>query len=327
MFLFRDSNYNKFGDYNQSAVPAKRPQPEMNGHQSEPTMPRIQQNIKESIPEQYLSFDTEFSVKSVPLNSKKSVAICRWMSPYQFYAYARNENHPIEAMYKKLKEFYSNKPPCPKFLKEGSNVIAYNRTEKTYFRAKIIATNAHLHKYKVVSVDHGFVITITDQEVWEVEKRFAELPKLSSLCSLQGVISNVEHTEASKTLRFMLNLENDVTCEYLKYDDKLDMYFVNLMSNRKSVIDEMVGKGLWSKIGQNVDFNFLDLQQIRATILSVNSMSNFKIKIEGLDVPLMASYNDFKFVKANPNKTAEFKEYYENKSFVLNVDKVTVDKM
>ncbi|KAL5285683.1 TDRD6 family protein [Megaselia abdita] len=303
-----------------------------NGHQSynqnrslmAEEIPTI--TIEDSIVEEYVSFDTPFPVQPVPSNSKQTVSICWWYSPFQFYTFDKNTNQLLATLTKQLKEFYSQKKPIAKFLKVGSFVIATD-SKRQFYRAKIIATNPMMKKYKVYLVDHGINLTITDQDVFEVEKRFTMLPKMVNLCSLQGIISNIDHDKAVKDLTPLLNHERNIVCEFLSFDDQRELHFVNLLTEGKHVIDEMCRIKSWSRIGSNIDFNFLSLQQIRGTIVSVSDMLHFKIKIEGFDFPLMCSYDDIKFVKANPDKAEHFKEYYENKSFVLNVATVTSDKV
>lgn len=281
----------------------------------------------ESMVEEYVSFETPFTVQPVPINSQHSISISWWFSPFQFYTFFKHDKQQLAILTKEMQQFYRNKKPVAKFLQKGSYVIALSTREKKYYRAKIIDTNAMLKKYKVYLVDIGFTITIAHNEVFEVEKRFTELPHLVNLCSLQGIISNKEHSKALEDLHPFMNLQKNVVCEFLRYDEKNELYIVNLTSNGQSVIEEMSRIGSWSIIGNNVDVNFLKLQQIRATVVQINSMLEFKIRIEGFDFPLMCSYDDFKYARANPGKEQEFKEYYENKSFVMNVTHVTADEV
>lgn len=283
--------------------------------------------IEDSTIDEYVSFETPFPMPQVPLNSQQSISVNWWFSPFQFYVFDLRGRQQLDFLAAELKEFYRDKQPVGNFLKKENYVIALQRKDKTFYRAKIVDTNAKLKKYKVYLVDSGKTITISAEDVFQVEKSFTALPRLVMLCSLQGIIPNKPHNRITSELSPFMGPDRNIVCDFLRYDDKNQQYIVNLLSDGRSVIEEMDRIGAWSIVGNNIDISFLNLQQIRATILSVDSMLEFKIKIEGFDFPLMCSYDDLTYAKANPDKVGEFRDYYENKSFVVNVSNVTADKV
>jgi len=74
--------------------------------------------------------------------------------------------------------------------------------------------------------------------------------------------------------------------------------------------------------------NLLAGQQIRGKFTSIRDMTSFKVQFDyGNNVNFLCTYDDAKFVKSNPNLARRFKEFYEGKSFALNVKNVCENNM
>ncbi|XP_055837554.1 maternal protein tudor [Episyrphus balteatus] len=275
--------------------------------------------------EEYVPVDKEFVRQPIDVPAREEVIICWWISPHQFYTHLKSKTQEFEKLMKNIQEHYRNKPIKQIPLKVGANVIARYRKDNILYRARVIACNQMLRKYKVIFVDFGNQSTVGDQDIFQVEKRFSDFPQMAYLCCFDNIVCNYENTQIIECMEQYLPVGAGLQCEYLEREE--DMYYVNINVNGVSLKHSIVKDGLLAEISPDIRLELLSGQQIRAKITSINSMLNFKIQIEGCDVNLLSSYDDVRFVKSNPDTARKFKEFYEGKSCVLNISHLTDDKV
>ncbi|XP_055915745.1 maternal protein tudor [Eupeodes corollae] len=275
--------------------------------------------------EEYVPIDKEFIRQNIDVPAREEVIICWWISPHQFYTHLKSRTQEFEKLMKKIQEHYRNKPSRQIPLKVGANVIARYRKDNILYRARVIACNQMLRKYKVIFVDFGNQSTVGDQDIFQVEKRFSDFPQMAYPCCFDNIVCNYESSHIIQCMEKYLPIGAGLHCEYLDRED--DMYYVNINVNGVSLKNSLVKDGLLSEISPDIRLELLPGQQIRAKITSINTMLNFKIQIEGCDVDLLCSYDDVRFVKSNPITAQKFKDFYEGKSCVLNISHLTDDKV
>lgn len=275
--------------------------------------------------EEYVPLDKDFPKQNIDVPAREDVIICWWISPHQFFTHLKCRTHEFEKLMQNIQEHYRGKQSRPIQLKVGANVIARYRQDNILYRARVIACNQMLRKYKVFFVDFGNQSTVGDQDLFQVEKRFSGFPAMAYSCCFDNIVCNYDSAHIIECMERYLPVGAGLTCEYLEREE--DMYYVNVNVNGVSLKSCLLKDGLLSDLSSDISLELLPGQQIRAKITSVNSMLNFKIKIEGCDVNLLCSYDDVRFVKSNSDIAQKFKDFYEGKSCVLNISHLTDDKV
>ncbi|XP_011177865.2 maternal protein tudor [Zeugodacus cucurbitae] len=285
------------------------------------------QNVSTPLPDEYVPLNQAFPVQHLDTPTREEVIICWWISPHQFYTHLKSRLPEFERFMREIQLFYKKKSLQQLQLKVGSYVIARYRKENLLYRARILACNQMLRKYKVQFVDIGNQYTVTSEDIWQVEKRFATLPVMAHLCSFSGIVSNYDHLYIIDRMEKYLPAGATLNCEYIEREQ--EMYYVNVKLNGVSLKETLKSEGIITEVAPELRLNLLAGQQIRVKITYVKDMLNFKIQVEGLpeNVQLLSSYDDVRYVKSNPDVAVKFKQYYEGKSCVVNIKDVNDNKV
>ncbi|XP_017476597.1 PREDICTED: maternal protein tudor isoform X1 [Rhagoletis zephyria] len=283
--------------------------------------------LSTQLPEEYVPLNQPFPVQHLDTPSREEVSICWWISPHQFYTHLKSRLPEFERLMRDMQQFYKKKSLQQLQLKVGSFVIARYRKENLLYRARILACNQMLRKYKVHFVDFGNQYTVTSEDIWQVERRFSTFPVMAHLCSFSGIVSNYDHLYIIDRMEKYLPAGATLNCEYIERE--LDMYYVNVKLNGVSLKDTLKSEGIITEVAPDLRISLLAGQQIRVKITYVKDMLNFKIHVEGLpdDVQLLSSYDDVRYVKSNPDVAFKFKQFYEGKSWVVNIKDVNDNKV
>nr|XP_036225781.1 maternal protein tudor isoform X2 [Bactrocera oleae] len=279
------------------------------------------------LPDEYVPLNQAFPVQHLDTPTREEVIICWWISPHQFYTHLKSRLPEFERFMREIQLFYKQKSLQQLQLKIGSYVIARYRKENLLYRARILACNQMLRKYKVQFVDIGNQYTVTSEDIWQVEKRFATLPVMAHLCSFSGIVSNYDHLYIIDRMEKYLPAGATLNCEYIEREQ--EMYYVNVKLNGVSLKETLKSEGIITEVAPELRLNLLAGQQIRVKITYVKDMLNFKLQLEGLPehVQLLSSYDDLRYVKSNPDVAVRFKQFYEGKSCVVNIKDVNDNKV
>lgn len=147
---------------------------------------------------------------------------------------------------REIQLFYKQKSLQQLQLKIGSYVIARYRKENLLYRARILACNQMLRKYKVQFVDIGNQYTVTSEDIWQVEKRFATLPVMAHLCSFSGIVSNYDHLYIIDRMEKYLPAGATLNCEYIEREQ--EMYYVNVKLNGVSLKETLKSEGIITEV-------------------------------------------------------------------------------
>ncbi|XP_054737133.1 maternal protein tudor [Anastrepha obliqua] len=279
------------------------------------------------LPEEYMPLNQAFPVQHLDTPSREEVIICWWISPHQFYTHLKSRLPEFERLMRDIQLFYKKKSLQQLQLKVGSYVIARYRKENLLYRARILACNQMLRKYKVHFVDFGNQYTVTSEDIWQVEKRFATLPVMAHLCSFSGIVSNYDHLYIIDRMEKYLPAGATLSCEYIEREE--EMYYVNVKLNGVSLKETLKKEGIITEVAPELRLSLLAGQQIRVKISFVKDMLNFKIHVNGMrdEVQLLCCYDDVRYVKSNPDVAVKFKQFYEGKSCVVNIKDVNDNKV
>ncbi|XP_073845267.1 tudor domain containing protein [Musca autumnalis] len=281
----------------------------------------------------FVPLNKAFPVKPLETPCREEVIISWWISPHQFYTQLKSRSVEFERFMKEIHQFYSKLPLQQLQLRVGSYVMARQRKDNIIYRARILACNQMLRKYKVLFVDFGNMYTVTSEDIWPVEKKFSDFPIMSYLCGFDGIVSNYDHLYIIDRMDRYLPQGVTLQCEYIEKSTQNDLYFVNVMVNKVSLKETLKNEKLITYICPELHLDLLAGQQVRAKISSIKDMLNFKIELPfyGCDnikhIEVLCSYDDVRFVKSNQDVAKKFKQFYAGKSCVLNVKDVNDNKV
>ncbi|KAM8718642.1 hypothetical protein ACLKA7_001366 [Drosophila subpalustris] len=256
--------------------------------------------------EKYVALEKAFVLQDIKTPSKEAASLSWWVSPFQFYVVPKS----LSAKYDNLllcemRQFYRQRPHQPLQLKVNSSVVVRQRKDNSILRGTVVACNHMLRKYRIFCVDTGNLLTVTSEDVWQVEQRFAEPPCLAQRCSFDNVVTNCDH------LYIVDRMEKFVPA---------NMYIVKMLVNGASLRDTLISAQFLTEVAEQVRVSLLAGQQVRGKFTSIRDMTNFKIQLESCsDVNFLCSYDDAKFFKSNKDLAKPFKEHYEGKSYALNI--------
>ncbi|KAH8400893.1 hypothetical protein KR009_001677 [Drosophila setifemur] len=283
-------------------------------------------------PEKYVSLDKPYTLQEMKTPGKEAASLSWWVSPFQFYVVLKSAATKYENVLREMRQFYRQKQHQPLQLKNGSTVVVRQRKDHAILRATVIACNHMMRKYRVFCVDTGSMITVTSEDVWQLEQRFAEPPCLAHRCSFHSVVTNYDPLYIVDRMEKFVPVNAKVECDFL-FKAKISpnsnnhnagcSYTVNMFVNGESLRSTLVKAEFLTEVAPEVRVSLLAGQQIRGKFTSIRDMMSFKVQLDYCNnVNFLCSYDDTKFVKSNPDLARRFKEFYEGKSFAFNVKNV-----
>ncbi|KAH8371983.1 hypothetical protein KR093_009569 [Drosophila rubida] len=276
-------------------------------------------------PEKYVPLDKAFAMHDIKTPAKEAASLSWWVSPFQFYVVPKSLASKYDNLLREMRQFYRQKPHQPLQLKVNSSVVVRQRKDNAILRGTVIACNHMLRKYRIFCVDTGNVLTVTSEDVWQVEQRFAEPPCLALRCSFDNVVTNYDHLYIVDRMEKFVPANAKVECEFSAKQqlNNNSTYIVKMLVNGVSLRDTLINAQFLTEVAEQVRVSLLAGQQVRGKFTSIRDMTNFKIQLESYrDVNFLCSYDDAKFVKSNKDLAKPFKEHYEGKSYALNIKHV-----
>jgi Tudor domain len=169
-----------------------------------------------------MPFNTKL-VKTIPkFHIQTQVKISCWYSPHEFYVQMENRIKDYEQMMRRLQIVYSksilstsNDQPVT-----GNFVVAINRKDNLWYRAKLTDHNPELKKYKLEFVDVGNRQISCEEEVYPIVEEFTNLPIMAIKISLENIVSCCDWTDLSNNLSRYITPQKSVICEFLKEENE-----------------------------------------------------------------------------------------------------------
>nr|CAA44286.1 tudor protein [Drosophila melanogaster] len=289
------------------------------------------ESVAAAKPEKYVSLDKPYALQEMKTPSKEAASLSWWLSPFQFYIVPKSVSAKYDNIMRDMREFYRQKQHQPLQLKVGSTVVVRQRKDNAILRATVTACNHMMRKYRVFCVDTGSLITVTSEDIWQLEQRFADPPCMAHRCSFHSVVTNYDPLYIVDRMETFVPVNAKVDCEFVSKEKSNQgsntsstcSYTVNIFVNGASLRDMLVKAEFLTEVAPEIRVNLLAGQQIRGKFTSIRDMTSFKVQFDyGNNVNFLCTYDDAKFVKSNPNLARRFKEFYEGKSFALNVKNV-----
>ncbi|XP_017015661.2 protein tudor [Drosophila takahashii] len=284
------------------------------------------ESVSATKPEKYIPLDKPYVLQDMKTPGKEAASLSWWVSPFQFYVVPKSASAKYDNVLRDMRLFYRQKQHQPLQLKVGSTVVVRQRKDNAILRATVTACNHMMRKYRVFCVDTGSLITVTSEDVWQLEQRFAEPPCMAHRCSFHSVVTNYDPLYIVDRMEKFVPVNAKVECEFLskeKSNNSSCSYTVNMFVNGASLRDTLVKAEFLTEVAPEIRVNLLAGQQIRGKFTNIRDMTNFKVQLDYCkNVNFLCSYDDAKFVKSNPDLARRFKEFYEGKSFAFNVKNV-----
>jgi Tudor domain len=164
------------------------------------------------------------------------VKILYWNSPHEFCVQADGDSFKdYENMMRQIQTTYnkgtiwSNKQAAI-----GDYVVARNRKDTFWYRAKITGYQPQLKKYKLEFVDVGNCQITAEEDVHAIEEEFTKLPIMAIKVSLENIVSCTDNANLTSNLNRYINQQSLITCEFLRPVDD-DRFFVNVQIGDKDL--------------------------------------------------------------------------------------------
>lgn len=123
-------------------------------------------------------------------------------------------------------------------------MIAIFSEDRTLYRAEIVNTDAQKDAYVVQYIDFGNCAIVNVQNIYTVEKKFMQLPKLAIQCSLRNIVSNNNSTWSNTDNNALDNCFNSDKYKCIFHDFSDNRYTISLIHNEQDVGNMLVNKNL-----------------------------------------------------------------------------------
>lgn len=195
-----------------------------------------------------MPLDKPFAVQEIKTPSKEAASLSWWVSPFQFYVVPKSLATKYEAKLREMRQFYRQKQHQPLQLKVNSSVVVRQRKDNAILRGTVIACNHMLRKYRIFCVDTGSTLTVTSEDVWQVEQRFAEPPCLAQRCSFDRIVTNYDHLYIVDRMEKFVPANAKVECEFSSKqqqnnnnnNNNTNTYIVKMLVNGASLRDTLI---------------------------------------------------------------------------------------
>jgi Tudor domain len=179
-------------------------------------------------------------MKTVPqLQSKTQVKIMFWNSPHEFFIQTEDGFKDYENLMRHIQTVYNKSPPKKDNQPAiGDYVVAKNRKDNFWYRAKITAYNPLLKKYKLEFVDVGNCQITDEGDIHPIEGEFTKLPAKAIKLSLENIISCGDNETLTSNLNRYINPQNSIICEILRSEN--NRFFATVQIDDKDLKTSLI---------------------------------------------------------------------------------------
>lgn len=193
--------------------------------------------------------------------TKEAASLSWWVSPFQFYVVPKSLATKYESLLRELRQFYRQKPHQPLQLKVGSSVVVRQRKDNAILRGTVVACNHMLRKYRIFCVDAGNLLTVTSEDVWQLEQRFADVPCLAQRCSFDKIVTNYDHLYIVDRMEKYVPANAKVECEFRSKqpsqqqhqnnnNNSWGTYIVKMLVNGASLRDTLINAQFLTEVAE-----------------------------------------------------------------------------
>lgn len=125
----------------------------------------------------------------------------------------------------------------------GTAAIAIFSEDGALYRAEVVNINAQ-KGYTVQYIDFGNCATVNQRNVYLVEKRFMQLPRLAVQCSLKDIVAINDSNWSNMDNNALDNCFNADKYECIFHNFEDNSYTISLIHNGQDVGDMLVQRNL-----------------------------------------------------------------------------------
>ncbi|XP_011690886.1 PREDICTED: maternal protein tudor isoform X2 [Wasmannia auropunctata] len=244
----------------------------------------------------YASPDFKWQTILFESESKHNIVVTWFINPNKLYCQLLSKEAEFKAMMSEIQKTYAGRKPVTYKLEIGSAVIAIFSEDKALYRAEVISIDTRKDAYRIQYIDFGNCATVHRHNIYPVEKKFMQLPKLAVQCSLKDISNSNWLKVDNNALDSYFNADK-YECIFHSFKD--DQYIISLNNNGQDVGDMLVQQNLAittavettgatetsnveeKKVGEveRVDISLLSGQTLKMRISSVESTVKFYIQL------------------------------------------------
>ncbi|XP_014478410.1 PREDICTED: maternal protein tudor-like isoform X3 [Dinoponera quadriceps] len=194
-------------------------------------------------PPDYAPFNLKWETALYEPESKHDVIITWFINPNKFYCQTLTEE--FKKMMNEIQKSYAGREPIKHKLEVGSPVIAIFSEDRALYRAEVVNNNNTHKGYIVQYIDFGNCATVNQNNIYPVEKKFMQLPRLAAQCTLKDIVPSSKNLNWSEVDNDALdNCFNGDKYECTFHNLNGDQYTISLRHNGRDVGDILVQKNL-----------------------------------------------------------------------------------
>ncbi|XP_070160956.1 protein tudor isoform X1 [Polyergus mexicanus] len=192
----------------------------------------------------YAPIDSKWETTLYEPESKYDAIVTWFINPNKFYCQLLTKEAEFKTMMSEIQKIYAGREPIIHKLQVGSAIIAIFSEDRALYRAEVVNTSVQKDAYIVQYIDFGNCAIVNLCNIYPVEKKFMQLPKLAVQCSLKDIVPN-NNLDWSKTNNNALdNCFNADKYKCILHDVSNNQYTISLIHNRQDVGDMLVQKNL-----------------------------------------------------------------------------------
>ncbi|KAL0117558.1 hypothetical protein PUN28_010395 [Cardiocondyla obscurior] len=231
--------------------------------------------------------------------TKQDVVVTWFINPNKLYCQLLSEETKFKTMMSEIQKTYADRKPVTYKPQVGSAVVAIFSEDKALYRAEVMSIETRKDAYVVQYVDFGNCAVVNQRNIYPVEEKFTQLPKLAVQCSLKNIVPSDNKSNWSEVDNNALdNCFNADKYECIFHNFANDQYIISLNRNGQDVSTMLVQQNLAvfttetliqtnehdTKVKElndveRVDISLLNGQTLRMRISSVENAAHFYVQL------------------------------------------------
>ncbi|XP_019700708.2 maternal protein tudor isoform X3 [Harpegnathos saltator] len=235
----------------------------------------------------YTPFSSKWQTALYEPESKHNVIITWFINPNKFYCQTLRQEAEFKTMMNEIQKTYAGRESIKHKLEIGSPVIAIFSEDGALYRAEVVNNNVQ-NGHVVQYIDFGNCATVKQHNIYPVEKKFMQLPRLAAQCTLKDIVpKNLNWSEV-----------NNDALDNCFNGDKYDCTFHNLNADRYTISLNLNGQDVGNALVQKNLAAFAEKLQPAKTITLAEAVNvvpetpNIEItalnEVERVDISLLS---------------------------------------
>ncbi|XP_018353793.1 PREDICTED: maternal protein tudor-like isoform X3 [Trachymyrmex septentrionalis] len=247
---------------------------------------------------EYAPPDSKWQTTLYEPESKHDIVVTWFINPNKLYCQLLSKETEFKTMMSEIQKTYTNNSkPVTHKLEIGSAVIAIFSEDRAFYRAEVVNIDTLMDAYVVRYIDFGNCASVDRRNIYPVEKKFMQLPKLAVLCSLKdiGPNNNSNWSEVDNNALDACFNADKYECTFHSFSD--DLYIISLNRNGQDVSSMLIQQNLAASTKietvsetsdikekefndvERVDISLLGGQTLKMRISNVESTTQFYVQL------------------------------------------------